>query len=214
MERIPIANRPKGLALSGDQVWFAVQASGAGHRGGRLVVGRHGLIQGSIDPSFIELGRDHSPLSTAYDGLVGPARRGGSEGTQIVPNLAVSLPVHTAGGTRYAFQLRRGIRYSDGTLVKASDFRRAFERALRARLPWDSSGLRSWAPTPARASAADLRSQPGHPDGRCDRDDRLPPPAAGQTTSCGILMLRATDPAWHARDGTRERVRCPRPART
>ena len=38
------------------------------------------------------------------------------------------MPVPTAGGTRYAFQLRRGIRYSDGTLVKASDFRRALER--------------------------------------------------------------------------------------
>ena len=43
----------------------------------------------------------------------------------------------TAGGTRYAFQLRRGIRYSNGTFVRASDFRRAFERALRAELRWE-----------------------------------------------------------------------------
>ena len=140
VERIPIANRPKGLALSGDQVWLAVQASGAGHRGGRLVVAANGGIQGSIDPTFTNWASTTAMLSTAYDGLVGVARRGGSEGTQVVPNLAVALPADTAGGTRYAFQLRRGIRYSDGTLVKASDFRRAFERALRAKLPWDWYG--------------------------------------------------------------------------
>ena len=75
-------------------------------------------------------------LSIAYDGLVGYARRGGSEGTRIVPNLAVSLPADTAGGTRYTFRLRPGLRYSDGTLVRASDFRRAFERRFLSELPW------------------------------------------------------------------------------
>ena len=78
------------------------------------------------------LGRDGAALSTAYDGLVAVARRGGSEGTQIVPNLAENLPVITNGETRYAFQLRRGVRYSNGALVKASDFRRALERSFRA----------------------------------------------------------------------------------
>jgi len=129
VERVPIANRPKGLAISESRVWFAVQASGVGHRGGRLVVGPGGL-EGSIDPSYMSWAGTISSLSAAYDGLVGYARRGGSEGTQIVPNLAVSLPVVTAGETRYEFRLRSGIRYSDGTLVRASDFRRAFERAF------------------------------------------------------------------------------------
>jgi len=135
VERIPIANRPKGLGLSENRVWLAVQSSGAGHRGGRLVVAARGGIEGSIDPSFMTWAGTISSLSTAYDGLVGPARRGGSEGAQIVPNLALSLPAIAAGGTRYAFQLRRGVRYSNGTLVKASDFRRAFERSFRGGLP-------------------------------------------------------------------------------
>ena len=130
VERIPVGNRPKGLAVAEDRVWFAVQPSGAGHRGGRLVVASPGPID-SIDPAF-----GFGPLlSILYDGLVGPAWRGGSAGTQIVPNLAASLPVVTAGGTRYAFQLRRGIRYSNGMLVNASDFRRAFERLFRAHAP-------------------------------------------------------------------------------
>jgi YVTN family beta-propeller protein len=135
VEQVPIANRPKGLALSGNQVWFAVQSSGAGHRGGRLVVASGEFISGPIDPTFTYWTGTWSSLSTTYDGLVGYARRGGSEGAQIVPNLALSLPVITAGDTRYSFRLRRGVRYSNGTLVKASDFRRAFERALRGGLP-------------------------------------------------------------------------------
>ena len=100
VERIPIANRPKGLAISGNRVWFAVQASGADHRGGRLIVAAHGWIEGPIDPTFITWAGTLASLSTVYDGLVSPARRGGSEGTRFVPNLAVSLPVQTAGGTR------------------------------------------------------------------------------------------------------------------
>src|SRR4029077_7048759 len=51
-------------------------------------------------------------------------------GTQLVPDLAVSLPTPTDGGKTYTFQLRRGIRYSNGRPVKASDFRWALERYL------------------------------------------------------------------------------------
>jgi YVTN family beta-propeller protein len=136
-KRIPVGNRPEGLAVFGSQVWAAVQPSGAGHRGGRLVV----LVppnpggSASIDPSFWNWAGTIAALSPVYDGLVDVARRGGSEGTQIVPNLATSLPVITAGETTYAFQLRRGIRYSNGALVKASDFLRAFERPFRGRSP-------------------------------------------------------------------------------
>jgi peptide/nickel transport system substrate-binding protein len=128
-ERIPIVNRPKGLAISGDRIWLAVQAAGVGHRGGRLVVANPSAPFETIDPAF----GGAKALSAVYDSLLDVARRGGSEGTRVVPDLAVSLPLVTAGGTSYAFQLRRGIRYSDGTLVKASDFRRAFERLFRGR---------------------------------------------------------------------------------
>src|SRR4029077_18584200 len=44
--------------------------------------------------------------------------------------LAVAVPSPTADGRTWRFQLRRGIRYSDGSLVRASDVRHALERAL------------------------------------------------------------------------------------
>jgi peptide/nickel transport system substrate-binding protein len=43
---------------------------------------------------------------------------------------SVSLPSPTDGGTTYTFQLRRGIRFSNGELVRPEDFRRALERDL------------------------------------------------------------------------------------
>jgi peptide/nickel transport system substrate-binding protein len=43
---------------------------------------------------------------------------------------AKTLPRPTAGGTTYTFTLRRGIRYSNGNLVRASDFRRGIQRQL------------------------------------------------------------------------------------
>ena len=135
VEHIRVANRPKGLAFSDGRVWLAVQGSGAGHRGGRLIVEARGLIQGSIDPSYWSWEGTISSLSAAYDGLVSYARAtGGGDGGRLVPNLALTLPEMAAGGTRYTFKLRPGISYSDGRVVRASDFRRALERATRGLL--------------------------------------------------------------------------------
>ncbi len=47
-----------------------------------------------------------------------------------MPDLAVSLPAPTDAGTTYTFQLRGGIRYSNGEPLRPEDFRRALERDL------------------------------------------------------------------------------------
>jgi peptide/nickel transport system substrate-binding protein len=70
-------------------------------------------------------------LPLVYDGLVAYRRVGGVAGAQIVPNLAESVPRPADGGRTYAFRLRRGLRYADGTAVRASDFRASLERGLR-----------------------------------------------------------------------------------
>jgi peptide/nickel transport system substrate-binding protein len=178
-KRISIGNRPEGLAVSENQVWAAVQPSGVGHRGGRLVIDVPGPAY-SIDPSFMNWAGTQAALTAVYDGLVDIARVGGSEGTQIVPNLATSLPVVTAGETTYAFQLRRGIRYSNGTLVKASDFRRAFERPFRGR---------SWAaqlfPSLVGADACMRRPR------RCDLSEGV---RTDDATGTVVFHLRRPDP--------------------
>jgi ABC-type transport system substrate-binding protein len=64
------------------------------------------------------------------DGLTAYQRTGGFQSAQLVPDLAAWLPNPTDGGTTYTFQLRRGIRYSNGAPVRPEDFRRALERDL------------------------------------------------------------------------------------
>ena len=122
----PIGNRPVQLAAGRAGVWVAVQASGAGHRGGRLIVLGGGV--GSIDPSAADL--DPTLGALPYDALTSLRRSGGSAGTQIVPDLAAALPEPTANGTSYTFHLRSGIRYSDGSPLRAEDFRLGLDRML------------------------------------------------------------------------------------
>ena len=43
----------------------------------------------------------------------------------------MNLPIPTDGGRTYRFQLRRGLQFSDGRPVRASDFRASMERLLR-----------------------------------------------------------------------------------
>ena len=132
VQAVHLGNEPAGLAAAGNRVWATVLPSLASHRGGTLAI---------IDPQPAALGFPADPavawwvwawqmLSMTNDGLVGYRRVGGLAGGQLVPDLATTLPVPTDGGKTYVFQLRSGIRYSNGQPVKPQDFRRALERVF------------------------------------------------------------------------------------
>jgi YVTN family beta-propeller protein len=128
---IAVGNDPFGLAIAGGLVWVSVQDSGASHRGGTLTVLQHAAF-GSLDPTGPGSLAAIFALTMTNDGLTAFDRIGGSDGAQVVPDLATSLPTPTDGGRTYTFQLRPGIRYSDGQLVRPDDFRRAFAHLLKA----------------------------------------------------------------------------------
>jgi peptide/nickel transport system substrate-binding protein len=65
-----------------------------------------------------------------YDTLVTFQHVGDSAGSELVPDLALTIPAPQAGGTQYTFVLRPGLRYSSGTLVRPQDFRYALERVF------------------------------------------------------------------------------------
>src|SRR5260370_3645698 len=69
------------------------------------------------------------------DGLVALDQASGLQGTQLVPDLAVSLPTPTDGGRTYTFRLRPNIRYSSGRPVQASDFRTTLARDFKVNFP-------------------------------------------------------------------------------
>jgi YVTN family beta-propeller protein len=128
---VKLGNRPNGVALVGDSLVVAVRGRGLAHRGGTLRVssGRRGLK--SIDPSLSYETYTFAIPGLTRDGLVAFKHVGGSDGSTLVADLARSIQVPTDAGKSYTFEVRRGIRYSTGRVVRAEDFRRAIERTFK-----------------------------------------------------------------------------------
>jgi YVTN family beta-propeller protein len=124
---ITTGNRPAGIAVANGLVWVGAQAQATSHRGGTLTI-LTTTPPGDLDPTASP--GLWSPLWWANDGLTAYGRSGSGSG-QVVPDLAAALPSPTNGGKTYTFQLRRGIRYSNGAPVRPEDFRRALERDLK-----------------------------------------------------------------------------------
>jgi peptide/nickel transport system substrate-binding protein len=83
-----------------------------------------------LDPALSYTQEGLSAMYDTYIPLLTYAHANGAEGGEVVPGLAESMPKVTNGGKTYALQLRKGLKYSDGSPVKASDFERAIERTL------------------------------------------------------------------------------------
>ena len=132
VETTPVGGGPTALAATGGRIWAGVRPL-VQHQGGTLTLLHTRPI--SIDPALhLDL---FPPVSDdlTRSGLVTYNHVAGPAGIQLVPNLAVSLPVPTDAGRTYTFRLRSGVRYSDGREVRAGDFRRAMERLFSLRSP-------------------------------------------------------------------------------
>jgi peptide/nickel transport system substrate-binding protein len=127
-----VGNLPETIAEGAGAVWIGVAGAGGAHRGGTLAISLPVL---DYDPGNAYDIFSWEIFLNTNDGLTGFKRVGGSDGTQVVPDLASALPTPTENGTRYTFRLRSGIRYSIGTLVRASDFRRGLERVFKIHSP-------------------------------------------------------------------------------
>lgn len=139
---IDVGSAPAALAGADDRLWVVALASRATHRGGELrIVFQGGDAFDSIDPAVSFRSAAWQALSLVYDGLLTFRRVPGPLSATVVPDLATSLPTPQSNGTTYTFRLRRGIRYSDGREVKATDFRHAIERQFRAETGFAGVGL-------------------------------------------------------------------------
>ena len=125
---ISMGSTPRGIVAAGSGVWVAAQPfAAASHRGGTLTEVSSDLPQ--LDPVH-DLDLASPALAAVYDGMVAFRKAAGAQGDTLVPDLAVVLPRPADGGKTYTFTLRRGIRYSTGAPVRASDFRRGLQRQL------------------------------------------------------------------------------------
>jgi len=139
VSRLRIGSDPAGIAVTGGRVWVAASATARSHRGGTLRILATRNLAGdqfdSIDPATAYHSASWQLLAMTNDGLVTYRHAAGAAGTQLVADLATRIPTPTDEGKTYTFQLRQGVHYSTGGLVRPIDVRASIERLFTARSP-------------------------------------------------------------------------------
>jgi peptide/nickel transport system substrate-binding protein len=115
----------------------STSASSGGASGGTI-----NMVEG-VPPQSLDPGDDYTTQGAevnweVYTGLTTYKHQSGVAGGELIPGLATTLPKITNGGKTYTVTLRKGLTFSNGAPVKASDFTFAFERAVK--IPWGGSG--------------------------------------------------------------------------
>jgi peptide/nickel transport system substrate-binding protein len=119
-----------GLAAFG----FAGCGDSEGEQGGTLT-GSYASFPDYLDPALSYTAEGWTAMYNTYIPLLTYAHANGAEGSEVVPGLAEDLPEIVNGGKTYKLKLRDGLKYSDGSPVKASDFAATVERLFKLNSP-------------------------------------------------------------------------------
>lgn len=126
------------LAVSGSMAAIAIGLGGCsdsgGKQGGTLKVS-FSAAPDYLDPQLSYTTEGWSSMYNTYLPLLTYAHAEGEEGGTVVPALAEDLPRISNGGKTYELTLRKGLKYSDGQPVKASDFKSTVERLFEVESP-------------------------------------------------------------------------------
>jgi peptide/nickel transport system substrate-binding protein len=114
-----------GLASCGSS-----DSSGGGKEGG-ILNATYASFPDYMDPQLSYTAEGWTAMGEIYIPLLTYKHAEGVEGSRVVPGLAEELPKISNGGKTYTLTLRPGLKYSDGTAVKASDFPYAIERMFK-----------------------------------------------------------------------------------
>jgi peptide/nickel transport system substrate-binding protein len=88
-----------------------------------------------LDPALSYTVQGWGVMWNVYLSLLGYKHVSGPDGATLVPALAQNLPKISPDGLSYTFTLRSGVKYSDGSPVKASDFKYAIKRLFQIDSP-------------------------------------------------------------------------------
>ena len=113
-----------------------------------------------LDPAMSYTVAGWQALTTVYTPLLTYKREAGPAGSQLMPGLAEAMPEVSADGKTYTFKLREGLKYSDGTPVKASDFEHTIKRVITL----ESGGAPFYVDSPG-IKGAEAYQKAGKPDG-------------------------------------------------
>jgi peptide/nickel transport system substrate-binding protein len=117
----------------------ACGSSSTSSKSGGTVTVLMGTAPDSLDPGLGATTQSYEATWITYTGLVTYAHTSGVAGTKLIPGVAESLPTVSADGKTYTFTLRKGLVYSSGAPVKASDFAYTIQRAIK--LGWGNKEL-------------------------------------------------------------------------
>jgi peptide/nickel transport system substrate-binding protein len=81
-----------------------------------------------LDPGLSYTVQGWSIMLPVHLGLVTYKLVNGPDGATLIPAMAKDLPEISSDGTNYKFELKDGLTYSDGTAIKASDFKSTIKR--------------------------------------------------------------------------------------
>jgi peptide/nickel transport system substrate-binding protein len=83
-----------------------------------------------LDPALSYTVNGWEPMWLVYTPPVTYKRAEGIEGTELIPGVAEELPEVSEDGRTVTFTMRKGLKFSDGTPLKASDFEHTIKRVL------------------------------------------------------------------------------------
>jgi peptide/nickel transport system substrate-binding protein len=106
----------------------STEASG-GAQGGELK-GYYTSSPDYMDPALSYTQEGWTALWNVYTPLITYKHAEGAEGSELIPGLAEAMPEISPDGKTYKLKLRDGLKFSDGTPVKASDFEHTVKRVL------------------------------------------------------------------------------------
>mgnify|MGYP000879952511 CR=1 FL=1 len=104
-------------------------SGGSGKEGGEITISQTSQPD-YLDPALSYTVNGWEPMWIVYTPLLTYPHVEGTKGGEVIPGLAEDLPKVSNGGKTYELKLRKGLKYSDGQPVVASDFTHTIKRVL------------------------------------------------------------------------------------
>ncbi|MBS1679173.1 MAG: ABC transporter substrate-binding protein [Actinobacteria bacterium] len=114
-----------GSSSSGDS-----SGTGSGGKEGGTLLGAYSSFPDYLDPALSHTLEGWTATYDTYIPLLTYDHASGQAGGKVIPGLATALPKVSDGGKTYTLTLRKGLKYSNGEPVVASDFTHSLERAF------------------------------------------------------------------------------------
>ncbi len=144
-DTIPVGASPQDVVVADGRVWVSVrprQGIDRAEPGGTVRVETTDERE-SLDPALAYDGASWQILYSTCAKLLNYPDERGTAGSQLVPELAESLPRVSDGGRTYTFRIRRGFRFSppSGEPVTAQSMKYSIERSMNPRMSGPARGL-------------------------------------------------------------------------